>query len=104
MLNLLGSKLGRLRLLSWLEGLSLVLLVFIAVPLKYWSNNPHWVEVIGPIHGVLFLLFIVATLSLAYDRNWSFSGLTWKVLAASFIPFATFYVDRRLLQPMDHKD
>ena len=102
--DLLRSKLGRLRVLSWVEGLSLVLLVFIAVPLKYWSNNTFWVEVIGPIHGVLFLLFVVATLSLAYDRNWSFFGLTWKVLAASIIPFATFYVDRQLLRSMDHND
>ena len=102
--DLLRSKLGRLRVLSWIEGLSLVLLVFIAVPLKYWSNNPFWVEVIGPIHGVLFLLFVVATLSLAYDRNWSFFGLTWKVLVASIIPFATFYVDSKMLRLMDHND
>jgi integral membrane protein len=94
------KPLGQLRLLGILEGISLVLLMLIAVPLKRFADWPNGVQVIGPIHGVLFLLFIIATFYVSLEEKWNFRQLTWKVLFACIIPFGTFYVDRKYLKPM----
>ena len=48
MLQLLKTNIGRLRIIAFLEGLSLILLVFVAVPLKYMLGNPIGSEVLGP--------------------------------------------------------
>ncbi|MBR9921574.1 MAG: DUF3817 domain-containing protein [Bacteroidetes bacterium] len=96
----LTSAIGRFRLIAFLEGISLILLVFVGMPLKYMADNPLWVEVIGPIHGGLFLLFIYFTLRTAMDQEWKFFKTTWLVLLSSFIPFGTFYVDHKILKPI----
>lgn len=101
MLNqIFKTQLGRLRLLSYLEGISLLLLVFIAVPLKYWGQQPMLVKALGPIHGMLFLWFVISTLSVGVERHWKFRQTTWKVLLACLIPFGTFYIDKRILKPI----
>ncbi|HWV28680.1 MAG TPA: DUF3817 domain-containing protein [Dyadobacter sp.] len=97
MLQLFKTPIGRLRILGFFEGISLILLVFIAVPLKYWGGEPLLVKVIGPIHGLLFTLFVLATLSAAVTYSWKFSEISWKVLLACMIPFGTFYIDKYLL-------
>ncbi len=97
----LRSKIGRLRLLGILEGISLLVLVGIAVPMKYAVGNPSLVKAIGPIHGVLFLLFVFNTLSVGIEYKWRFGTTTWKVLLACIIPFGTFYVDRSILSRME---
>ncbi len=95
--KILTTALGRLRLLAFLEGISLLLLVFVAVPLKYYAHNPAMVKAIGPVHGMLFLLFIFNTISFGVAQNWSFKTTTWKVLLACIIPFGTFYIDWKIL-------
>ncbi|MGB0176803.1 MAG: DUF3817 domain-containing protein [Owenweeksia sp.] len=98
MLNLLKTSIGRLRIIAFLEGLSLVLLVFVAVPLKYVVGNPIGSEVLGPIHGALFLLFILSTISVVIEYEWGFfSKRTWMVFLSSFVPFGTFYIDKKIL-------
>ncbi|EFK56153.1 DUF3817 domain-containing protein [Sphingobacterium spiritivorum] len=94
---------GRLRLLALLEGFSLLILVFIAVPLKYIFHDPDWVRLIGPVHGVLFLLFIFNTLRVGVEENWKFKETTWKVLIACIIPFGTFYVDYNILRKLHNE-
>ena len=97
-MELLKSKIGQLRVIAFLEGISLLVLVFIGMPLKYWLSNPTMVKTMGPIHGILFLLFVVSTIGVAVDQNWSFKTTTWKVLLSSFIPFGTFYIDKKILR------
>lgn len=94
----LSSGIGRLRLLALLEGVSLLTLIFIAVPLKYMFDNPTLVKAIGPVHGLLFLLFIFNTLSVGVEQQWKFKTTTWKILVACIIPFGTFYIDRKILR------
>lgn len=101
MLKFITTKIGRLRLVAFLEGVSLLILVFIAMPLKYASSNPSLVKTMGPIHGVLFVLFVVNTLSIGVEYKWKFSTTTWKVLLACFIPFGTFYIDKTILSRMN---
>jgi len=101
MKNLFRTNIGRLRIIAYLEGISLLALVFIAMPLKYFQHNPAMVKTLGPIHGALFLLFVINTMSVGVERHWKFKITTWKVLIACIIPFGTFYVDHQILSKMD---
>lgn len=95
------SAIGQLRWLGLLEGSSLILLMFVAAPLKRFADWPTGVQVIGPIHGVLFLLFVMSAIHVSIEQKWSFKTTTWKVLIACMIPFGTFYVDRKILKDLD---
>ncbi|WDF66970.1 DUF3817 domain-containing protein [Sphingobacterium oryzagri] len=92
------TSIGRLRISAILEGTSLLILIFIAVPLKHFFDNPSLVQSIGPIHGALFLFFVFSTLRVALEQGWKFKEITWKVLLACFIPFGTFYIDHKILR------
>ena len=98
MFSLFKSQVGRLRIISYLEGISLLILLFIAVPLKYFGQNPALVKAVGPVHGALFLWFILNTLTVAIEQHWKFRETTWKVLLACMIPFGTFYIDHQVLR------
>ena len=100
MLSFLLTSTGRLRLITLLEGLSLLLLLFVAVPLKYYGDDPSWVKAIGPVHGVLFVLFVFMALHFAVKESWSFWDTITRVFLASFVPFGTFVVDHRVLRPV----
>ncbi len=103
MLHFFKTKIGRLRLVGLLEGVSLLILVFIAMPIKYTSGDPSMVKTVGPIHGVLFLLFVINTLSVGIEHKWKFQDTTWKVLLACVIPFGTFYIDRKILSKVPQR-
>lgn len=93
-----ATTIGRLRLFAFIEGISLLVLVFIAVPLKYYFDNPSLVKSIGPIHGALFVFFAFNTLRVGIEQQWKFNETTWKVLVACFVPFGTFYIDHKILR------
>ena len=97
MINLFKTKIGRLRILGFLEGVSLLVLIFVAVPMKYYFQNPSLSKSLGPIHGAIFLLFLFNTLSVGVEQNWKFKTTTWKIILACFIPFGTFYIDNKIL-------
>lgn len=79
-----------------LEGSSLLVLLFIAMPLKYYAQIPLAVKIIGPIHGLLFLIFIVLLFSHAAKRELNFVK-TIAGFLASFIPFGTFLFKAKAL-------
>ena len=97
MKNLIYTQVGRLRIIAFLEGISLLVLICIAVPLKYIYHDPSYTKMMGSIHGALFLLFLFNTLSVGVEQNWKFKTTTWKILVACFIPFGTFYIDYKIL-------
>lgn len=84
-----------------LEGVSLLALVCIAVPMKHIGGDATLVQTIGPVHGILFLLFVFATFSAAIAYQWKFRTTTWKILLACLIPFGTFYIDWAILRKLD---
>lgn len=100
MTKYLRTTIGRLRLIAFLEG-GLLLLVFIAVPLKYYWENPFLVKHLGPIHRTLFLLFVVLTIAVSIKQKWKFDEITWKVLLACIVPFGTFYIDNEILSKIE---
>jgi integral membrane protein len=98
MLKLIKTKAGRLRVIAFFEGVSLLVLTCIAVPLKYGWHNPSLVQIMGPVHGLMFLLFVINAISVGVEQNWAFRTTTYKVLLACIIPFGTFYIDRKILR------
>lgn len=98
-----STSIGRLRLYAFLEGVSLLALIFIAMPIKYFMNDPSWVKAIGPVHGALFLLFIYGAVTMGVEEKWKFWKTTFIVLLSSFIPFGTFYVDWKIFRHI-HRD
>ncbi|MFM9985427.1 MAG: DUF3817 domain-containing protein [Flavobacteriales bacterium] len=96
----LKSTVGRLRLIAFFEGISLLILLFIAMPMKYMYGDPSLVRSVGMAHGVLFVVFIFSTIQVSSDFKWKFSETTWKVILGGFIPFGTFWVDYKIMKPL----
>lgn len=82
--------------ISLLEGLSLLALLFIAMPLKYIWGNPEYVRIVGMAHGLLFVAYVLFAIMTKFELNWKVKTL-FIVFAASVIPFGTFYVDKKYL-------
>jgi integral membrane protein len=78
-----------------LEGVSFLLLLGVAMPLKYFAGLPEAVFVVGLAHGLLFLLFLAALAVAARAKRWS-APLVLLALAASVTPFGTILLDGRL--------
>lgn len=89
------SLLKIFRIIAFLEGLSYVLLLFIAVPLKYLNNDPSYVKMLGMPHGLLFMGYIALAIVLRTDNQWIKNNF-FMVLMASVIPFGTFVVEKKL--------
>jgi len=85
------------RIVSVLEGVSYLLLLFIATPIKYWAGNDSFVKMLGMPHGLLFLIYVILAIMLKYEFNWK-SKKSFIILAASVIPFGTFYIDKKYLR------
>jgi integral membrane protein len=93
---MLGTPIGRLRFIGFVEGMSFLILLFVAMPLKYWGGMPLAVRIVGSIHGGLFILFFLAVAEVSKARGW-WNGSFWgKAFVASIIPFGTFVFDRWL--------
>ena len=91
------------RIISYLEGISYILLLFIAVPIKYYANDPSLVKLLGMPHGLLFVAYVMLSLVNSKKYNWSFIK-TVVVLISSVIPFGTFYVDYKYLKTDEHRN
>ncbi len=87
------SSLGRLRLVAFAEGVSLLLLIFVAMPLKYGMRIPEPNFYIGSAHGVLFVFYVLLLLQVTIEKGWTFWNFVWSFVA-SFVPFGTFYADK----------
>ena len=93
------SSIGLLRVVALFEGLTLLVLVFVAVPMKYLMENHSVSKSFGPIHGVLFIIDVILTLIVGKKHKWSLKTLTI-VNLASFIPFGTFVADHKYFKPI----
>lgn len=93
----LKTSIGRLRVIGFWEGVSFLVLLGVAMPLKYVWGEPAAVRVVGMAHGILFILYVWAAIQAALEHNW-----TWRragvVLVASLLPAGPFVVEARLLR------
>ena len=95
--NLLKTTLGRLRIVAFVEGVSYLVLLGIAMPLKYYFHQPEAVRVVGMLHGVLFVLYVLLVIQVTIQHRWSFGKMALALLA-SLVPFGTFYADVKLFR------
>ena len=85
------------RIIAFLEGLSYILLLFIATPIKYIMDEPKYVKILGMPHGLLFIAYIVLAVIVGANLKWK-TKVMRNVLLASIIPFGTFYIDHKYLK------
>lgn len=81
------------RKIALAEGTSFLLLLFVAMPLKYFAGFPMAVTVMGGLHGILFVAFIILAreVKVDYGKTWKWFG---KAFIASILPFGTFVMDK----------
>ncbi|MHA7057313.1 DUF3817 domain-containing protein [Aquimarina sp. M1] len=84
------------RLISYLEGISYLAILFVTMPLKYLFASPEPNKVIGMAHGFLFLAYIVFAFLIKSEKQWNSKTLVI-VLLCSIIPFGTFWMDKKYL-------
>ena len=94
---LLTTSLGRLRITAFLEGLSFLILLFIAMPMKHFAGNPEMVRITGMAHGILFILYVLNLIQVKVELGWTVKTTFWAFLA-SLIPFGTFYADAKIFR------
>ncbi len=103
----IATALRNYRITAWITGIGLLVLVFVAMPLKYFFDTPGPVAIVGVTHGFLYMLYIVATLLLA-ERVRAKPLEALVVLLAGTIPIASFLAERavtnRLLRELAAQD
>lgn len=82
------------KIIATLEGVSLLALFFIAMPLKYIWDIKEAVEIVGMAHGLLFIAYIFLAIMLKVEQSWPIKKFLI-VCVASVIPFGTFYVENK---------
>lgn len=89
------SSIRNFRIITFIEGVSYLVLLFIAMPMKYFGDNPTPVKIVGMTHGVLFLIFVGLLCLASIEHKWS-----WKynlvAFISSLVPFGTFFLDSDL--------
>lgn len=96
---MLATPLSRLRLVGILEGISFLLLLGVAMPLKYLADQPLAVRYVGMAHGVLWILYMLAIVPVALDHRWGVKTIVLAVIA-SLLPAGPFVFDAKVLKPL----
>lgn len=81
---------------SYVEGISLLLLLFLAMPLKYIWNIPEFVSVIGMAHGVLFIMYMLFVANFFFSKQWNLKTSVFATIA-SIVPFGPFILEKRII-------
>lgn len=81
-----------LRFVAFIEGVSFLVLLFVAMPLKYFAGMPLAVRIAGSLHGVLFIAFVLVLLWASVARRWPFRR-SLLAFVSSIVPFGTFVFD-----------
>jgi integral membrane protein len=90
-----NNALIRFRVMAYVTGVLLLVLVLVAMPLKYIWHSDTAVAVVGPIHGFLYMVYLVTAFDLAVRRKWRF-GRTLLVLLAGTVPIMSFVMERKV--------
>jgi integral membrane protein len=90
-----ARAISRLRRIGFAEGISFLVLLGVAMPLKYLAGLPMAVKLVGWAHGLLFILLLLALAQAKYRARWSI-GYSAVVVIAALLPFGPFLLDRRL--------
>lgn len=93
------TALWHLRIASMLEGISYLVLLFVAMPIKYLAGDPRWVSWAGRVHGGLFILLALALMRCASARGWAMPR-SLRVIGMALVPFGAFVLDREFAREL----
>jgi len=82
--------------MAYIVGVGLVILVFVGVPLQYGANSPGVVKVVGPLHGALYIVYLITAADLARRARFGLLQLA-AMVAAGFVPLLAFVVERQVV-------
>ena len=100
------AALTRFRVAAYTVGVFLLVLAFVAMPLKYLASSPQLVAIVGPVHGFGYMVYLAVAFDLAVRAKWRL-GRTVLVLLAGTVPVMSFVAERkvtgwlRLAAPLD---
>jgi integral membrane protein len=89
------GALRRFTALAFVVGIGLLVLVFVAIPLRYVADRPTFSQTFSPIHGAFFILYLVTVADLGRRVGWSVRRIALVMLAGT-VPFLSFVVERRM--------
>lgn len=92
---MIENSVNKFSLINTVEGWSYLILLFIAMPMKYMLDMPIAVKIAGMTHGILFILFCILLVIAWRDTKWSFKNSTIFFIA-SLIPFGTFFTKKKI--------
>jgi integral membrane protein len=92
-----NGALLRYRIMAYVVGVGLIILVFIGIPLQYAANSPGVVKVVGPIHGAFYIVYLLAAADLARRARFGLVQLA-AMVAAGFVPIVAFLVERQVVR------
>ena len=95
----LRTALTRYRVMAYVVGVWLIVLVLVAVPLKYFADSPTMVEIVGPVHGFLYIGYVILSYDLGRRAGWPLTRIVL-VLLAGVVPFLTFVAERRVTRAL----
>ncbi|GAA2103624.1 DUF3817 domain-containing protein [Actinomadura alba] len=91
------AAVNRYRALAYVVGTLLIVLIFIAVPVRYIGGQPGLSAVVSPLHGLLYMVYLVFAFDLYRRAGWPLSRMVMMV-AAGFVPFLAFFIERKITQ------
>jgi integral membrane protein len=91
----MSAALTRFRVMAYATGVMLLALVLVAMPLKYIWDSETAIAIVGPLHGFLYMVYVVTAFDLAVRAKWAFTR-TILVLLAGTVPVASFYAERKV--------
>ncbi|RBQ28312.1 DUF3817 domain-containing protein [Aliarcobacter vitoriensis] len=98
---MLRTKFSQFRAISIIEGISYLILVFIAMPLKYFFAEPLAVKIFGMMHGIFFILFCIALLNAMRQYKWEFL-FSLRLFIYSLIPFFFILIEKEILKKREN--
>ena len=95
----MDGALKRYRIMAYTVGTGLLILVFVGIPIQIWGHSKTVVAIVGPIHGYLYLIYLVAALDLARRARFGIGRLLI-MISAGLVPFVAFIIERKIVKSM----
>jgi integral membrane protein len=89
----MNASMRRYRVMAYIVGVALIILVLVGVPLQYAAGESIVVTVVGPIHGILYIIYLLSALDLARRARFSIPQMI-AMVCAGLVPFLAFVVER----------